>query len=190
MFVWECKDHSRSSILRDQHRCGISTQIPVINAHMWTFIIVPRMLLMSTFHDPASHTMSAPVRERHVGHNVALPLGFRGCARPRQQPDTFSVLSSTTLAPSLLTDLIVCPSVTQTPGLRPAGENPASRWLRFFLTQRSMTTILGSLLLRCTRFPAATILATDMRGLFTYRCGFALRQLHETHCLLQTSEVR
>ena len=37
----ECKDHSCSSILRDQHRCGISAQVPKINAHKWTLIIVP-----------------------------------------------------------------------------------------------------------------------------------------------------
>ena len=43
--------------------------------------------------------------------------------------------TSTTLhsraKPSLLTGLMVCPSsLTQTPGLRRAGENPASYWLR------------------------------------------------------------
>ena len=46
----------------------------------------------------ASHTMSAPIPERHVGQHMAFPLGFRWCARPRQQPDTFSVLSGITLA--------------------------------------------------------------------------------------------
>ena len=117
-----CKEHSCSSILRDQHRCGISAQIPTINAHRWILIIVPWMLLMSTFKTPASHTMYSPIPERHVTHHMEHPLGLRGCAKPRQQPDTFSVLSSITLAihvrlfltlepkPSLPTGLVVCPS--------------------------------------------------------------------------------
>ena len=94
----ECKDHSCSSILRDQHWCGISAQIPIINAHKRILVIVPWMPLMPTFETPPGHTMSAPISERHVRHHMAFPLGFRWCARLRQQPDTFSILSSITLA--------------------------------------------------------------------------------------------
>ena len=88
------KDHSCSSTLPDQHRCGIPAQISTVNAHKWILIIVPWMLLMSTFKTlPATHCLHQSL------HGMwALRLGFRGSARPRQQPDTFSVLSSITLA--------------------------------------------------------------------------------------------
>ena len=94
----ECNYHSCSSILRDQHRCAISAQIPIVNANKQILVIVPRMPLMPTFETPPGHTMSAPISERHVRHHMAFPLGFRWCARLRQQPDTFSILSSITLA--------------------------------------------------------------------------------------------
>ena len=83
----------RSSILPDPNGCGISAQIPMINAHTRTLIIVPWMLMMSTFDTAASYTLVCTDPSTACRTRMALPLGFRGCAKPRHQPDTFSVLS-------------------------------------------------------------------------------------------------
>ena len=49
----ECKDHSFSSIVRDQHRCGDPAQIAIVNAHKWKLIIMVWMLLMFDVRDPS-----------------------------------------------------------------------------------------------------------------------------------------
>ena len=69
-----------------------------VSAHKWKLSIVSWMLLISTFKTSPSHTMHAPHPERHIRHHMTFLLGFRGCARLRQQPGTFSVLSFITLA--------------------------------------------------------------------------------------------
>ena len=48
--------------------------------------------------NPPSHTVPAPIQERHVRHHMTFSLGFPGCARIRQQPGTFFILCSITLA--------------------------------------------------------------------------------------------
>ena len=45
----ECNYHSCSSILRDQHRCAISAQIPIVNANKQIWVIVPRIPLGETY---------------------------------------------------------------------------------------------------------------------------------------------
>ena len=126
--------------------------MPIINSYKWILIFWCRR--------------SRPCQP----HNICT-TPWTACGTPHAGPtrlskicpDTFSVLSSITLAiyvrlflcmwsdfafllgpprsklptlhsratPSLLTGLMVCPSsATQTPGLRPAGENPAFCWLR------------------------------------------------------------